>query len=209
VRPRGVRTLALSALCAATAVAACSAEDGRARLDWERMQEQPRYETYGESRFFPDGSAMRRPPDGTVPHDAVVDRPLLTTGFAGGRPAERIPVPVTPELLALGRRRFDTYCAVCHGVLGNGQSAVASRFRLRRPPPLIGDRVRALPPGRVYRVVTEGYGLMPAYAADLPVTERWAVVAYLRALQLSRYAPVDSLPPEVLAELRRAVGGAQ
>jgi mono/diheme cytochrome c family protein len=195
-------------MCVVLALAACSAEHGRARLDWERMQEQPRYETYGESRFFADGSAMRRPPDGTVPHDAVVGQPLLTTGFAGGRAAERIPVRVTPELLALGRRRFDTYCAVCHGVLGNGQSVVARNFRLRRPPPLISDRVRALPPGQVYRVVTEGYGLMPAYAADLPVTERWAVVAYLRALQLSRRAAVDSLPPEVRAELLRATGGA-
>ena len=176
-------------------LAACRAEGGRPLLTWERMQDQPKYLPYGESRFFPDGMAMRAPPDGTVPRDAIVGRPLLTEGGDSTGVAMRIPLPLTPELLARGRDRFDIFCATCHGVAGDGESVVARKMQARKPPSLVQARVRALPAGTLYRVATEGWGLMPGYGPDLSVTDRWAVVAYVRALQLRHVAPGDSLAP--------------
>jgi mono/diheme cytochrome c family protein len=113
-------------------------------------------------------------------------------------------VPVTPDLLLAGQARFETFCAPCHGVRGDGRSTVAANMDLRRPPPIAGRAARALPPGRIYQVVHEGYGLMRSYADDLlSPEERWAVVAYLMALDLSRGVPLSSLPPSLRAEAER------
>jgi mono/diheme cytochrome c family protein len=192
-------------------LAGCHADGKGVWFDFERMIDQPRYQPYGESAYFGDGRAMRLPPEGTVAHDAVVGRPEVTTGTRDGVPVARIPVPVTLPMLRLGRARFGTFCAPCHGLAGDGESVVGSKMELRRPPPFHTPVMRALPDGRYFQVVTEGYGLMPSYAAELTPMERWAVVAYIRALQLSQNVRVDSLPPsagaEIRAELRRAAGG--
>ncbi len=161
----------------------------------ERMQEQPRYDPFGQSTFFRDGMAMRRPPEGTVPVDLGADD--AGTG-------DRIPIRVDRALLERGRARFDVFCAACHGIGGNGESVVAENMRVRRPPSLLDERIRALPFGRLYQIVRGGYGLMPSYAAQLSVEDRWATVAYVRALQISRHSQVRSLPPDVRAELERA-----
>jgi mono/diheme cytochrome c family protein len=108
-----------------------------------------------------------------------------------------IPVPVTTALLARGRERFDVVCATCHGVTGTGESIVAEKMAFRRPPSLHLASTRAYPPGRLYAIVKDGYGLMPAYASMLDVEERWAIVAYVRALWLSRAASVATLPSSV------------
>jgi mono/diheme cytochrome c family protein len=112
-----------------------------------------------------------------------------------------MPIDATGELLALGRRKFDVHCAVCHGILGDGESQVAINMSLRRPPSL--HAYRDVADGYLYQVISGGFGLMPSYAAQLDVHERWAVVAYVRALQLSQAASLDQAPPEVRESLRK------
>jgi mono/diheme cytochrome c family protein len=163
------------------------------RLD--PMQRQAKYKAYQSSEYYEDGLAMRTPPAGTVPFHALVDPAVLTGRGADGKPLATSPVPVDDRLLALGRKRFDISCAVCHGTLGDGQSQVAMNMALRRPPSLHLYRDR--PDGHIYQVISEGFGLMPSYATQLSVEERWAVVAYVRALQLSQHATLTELPPAV------------
>ena len=185
--------------------AGCSVEQTLVEPDpgLERMVDQPRYAPFGASAFFRDGRAMRAPPAGTVPVERRLVAAPVALGTENGRPVERVPRPVTRALLERGRERFDLVCATCHGVLGNGESPVARAMQLRRPPSLHASRLRDAPPGAIYRVVTEGYGLMPSFRDRLDVDERWAVVAYVRALQLSQFAPVASLPVDVRAALAR------
>jgi mono/diheme cytochrome c family protein len=172
---------------------------------------QPRAKAYKESQFFADGLAMWAPPEGTVPRERITMKPVLTTGrtdedapFApnGERLpsyATTIPIPVTRELLAKGRKRFDITCATCHGPAGDGDSIVARQMSLHPPPSLHKYSDRA--PGYIFQVITKGFGMMASYAAELTVEERWAVVAYVRALQISQNAPLDRAPPEERARL--------
>lgn len=133
-------------------------------------------------------TVMRSPPHGSIAQDDDTDAPA---------PA------VTRDLLELGRQRFDVICATCHGVAGDGESVVASKMSLRRPPSLMGARYRALSRQQLFVIVTEGYGLMPSYADVLPHQERWAVISYVQALQLSQHAQLAELPPEWRAELAK------
>jgi mono/diheme cytochrome c family protein len=151
----------------------------------ERMNEQPRYDVYEASRFFRNGMTMQVPPAGTVARDAVLDRGLATGRSASGAYLTTLPLPVTPELLQLGRTRFRIFCGACHGVGGYGGSLVAANLAERRPPSLRSPAVRGLPAGFLYEVIARGLGRMPSYAAQLPVEQRWAVVAYLKQLQRS------------------------
>lgn len=205
---RRVRLMAPRALLLGFGLAACEGLDTGVYWGLERMLVQPRYHPYGESRFFADGRMMRPPPEGALRADApeVVGEPAVPGAMDGGRDRDRIPLVLTMDLLRLGRERFDVACAPCHGVLGDGASAVAMRMTLRPPPPLIGSNVRAMPAGRLYRIVEEGYGLMPGYAELLSPLERWAVVAYLRALQLSQAAELDALPAAIRAEALEHLG---
>lgn len=190
------------------ALPACSTQDEGYNFDWERMIEQPRYQPNGESRFFADRRAMRLPPMGTLPHDAAPAAGGVRTGTIAGEPVERVPLAMTAALLRVGQERFDIYCAVCHGLMGDGDSVVGRKMSLRPPPPLHSPALRALPDGRIFQIITDGYGLMPSYAAELPIPERWAVVAYLRALQLSQFAELDSLPPVIGTRVRSELGAA-
>lgn len=181
----------------------CEVGSERQGFDWERMIEQERYDAYEPSAEFPDGKVMRTPPDGTVPRERVLEPPTVATGMEEGRPVARIPVPVTEALLARGQERFGIFCAVCHGPAGLGRSAVGRAMTLAPPPSLHGARLQEASDGRLFRVVTEGYGLMPSYARQLDSRERWAVVAYVRALQLSQGADLDLLPGDVREEALR------
>jgi mono/diheme cytochrome c family protein len=167
------------------------------RLD--PMQRQEKYKAYQESDFFADGLAMRHPPPGTVPYRASVDPAVQDGRGPDGKPVALLPVKVDAALLARGRQRFDITCATCHGVLGDGESQVAINMSLRRPPSL--HLYRDLPDGYIFQIISEGFGLMPSYAASLPVEDRWAVVAYVRALQLSQHASPDQVPPERRGDL--------
>lgn len=199
-----MRRLPAVAALGCLVVAACRSS-GTGGLDLERMVIQPRYDPYEESDLFPDGKVMRTPPEGTLPFGEPDLSPEARTGLRAGRPVDRIPVEVTPELVRTGRRRFEVVCAPCHGVDGNATTPVAAAMELRPPPSLHGEAIRALPPGRLFQVIGTGFGLMPSYASDLPPRERWAVIAYVRALQLSRHLVLDSLPPALRREMEAAV----
>ncbi len=179
------------ALLALLALTACPGLDP--------MQQQQKYLAYQSSDYYEDGIAMRAPPAGTVAVGAA-QPPEVRTGLrADGTPVPRIPVPVTPEMLQVGRKRFEIICATCHGLVGDGRSLVARNMSLR-PPPSLHDYV-SLTDGYIYQVITRGFGLMPAYSAELPVEERWAVVAYVRALQLSQRTQLAAAPPDARARL--------
>ncbi|HWE31040.1 MAG TPA: cytochrome c [Polyangia bacterium] len=178
-------------------------------LDLQQMNDQYKVQPYEATTLFPDGRGMQPPPPGTIAHDRVLGQPALVSGVAGGAYVDRIPLPPTRELLATGRFAYETYCAACHGLDGSGRSAVAHDMELRKPPPLTREPVRSFPAGRVFQVATEGYGLMPSYALELSTRERWAVVAWLRALQLSQSVSLDALPPRLRSDAERALASPQ
>jgi mono/diheme cytochrome c family protein len=190
-------------LVAVVALAGCRTEQTLVKPDphLERMLDQEKRLPYEEDPILPGGMAMQRPPDGTLPIDAPVGEPLVSEGSAGGRWAERIPVAVDRAMVDDGRRDFDTFCATCHGVRGNGESVVARKMAFRKPQDLLADSVRAYPPGRVFDTIRHGYGLMPSYRAQLSVRATWGVVAYVRALQLAQGIRVADLPPDLQAQL--------
>ncbi|WP_437901572.1 c-type cytochrome [Sorangium sp. So ce124] len=203
------RLLSLSCLAAAlclscTPVTTADAEPGDVDLlDLERMLRQRRFAPYQPTDLFDDGSVMRHPPAGAVPNDRVTGDPGLTQGFTGETYVARIPVPVTLELLQYGKERFEIHCAACHGIAGDGESEVARNMTLRRPPSLVDPRVQAFPPGRIYRVIVEGYGLMRSYETQVQLMERWAIVAYVKALGKSRATALDALPPPLRERARK------
>lgn len=165
---------------------------------------QPRVNAYAPSDFYADGLAMREPPAGTVPRQRITNNVALTTGKVAGPQGETwvdtFPLKVDRPLLELGRKRYDITCGTCHGPVGDGDSIVARQMALRPPPSLhlYADR----PVGYLYDVIVNGFGMMASYAAELDVRERWAVVAYIRALQLSQAAPLDRAPAEERARLQ-------
>ncbi len=169
------------------------------RLD--PMWTQPKVKAYRASSFFPDGMAMRDPPEGTVPYGPPLDPAIATGAAPDGTVLATSPVPATPELLARGKKRFEITCAACHGVLGDGQSQVALNFSLRKPANL--HDYRGVTDGHIYQVITNGFGLMPSYASEIDVQDRWAVVAYVRALQLSQHAAIDQVPPDSRGRLEQ------
>ncbi|MGQ0506483.1 MAG: c-type cytochrome [Myxococcaceae bacterium] len=169
---------------------------------FQRMEDQPKYLPYQSNEFYEDGRAMRTPPPNTVSREAYAnDRlelrgngPSVDAGYAVSNP-----LPVNAELLKKGRRHFEVYCATCHGLLGDGKSVVAENMPLRTPPSLHEKAQR--PDGYFYDAITYGYGIMPNYSEQLSATDRWAVVAYVRALQLSQRSTLDSAPPAVREQL--------
>ena len=202
-----MRRVPLEPAVLVVALAALACGPGRERPDFERMRQQQRYDPFEASAVFPDGSAMQSPPPGTVAREAVAGPSSVTAGTQGGGFVGGVPLPITPELLAEGRGRFAIYCAVCHGAGGFGGSIVAANMGARRPPSLRTAELRARPAGYVFSVVTQGKGRMPSYAWALSVRQRWAVVAYLGALQAAhptdRAEMEDSLYAAELARTRR------
>ncbi len=171
---------------AALALAGCP------RLD--PMQRQQKVKAYQANGYWADGLGMRAPPEGTVPHGKLLPQEVSSGLGPDGKPVALLPIPVDAKLLARGRARFEVTCAVCHGVLGDGESQVALNMSLRRPPSL--HAYRDVPDGYLFLVMTRGVGLMPGYATALSVEDRWAIVGYVRALQLSQHAALDQLPPD-------------
>jgi mono/diheme cytochrome c family protein len=167
----------------------------------QRMEVQEKYQPYAGNDLFADGRSMRTPPEGTVSRERLVGHPLITIGeIADGGPVAEVPVPITPELLKRGRHRYEVVCSNCHGLVGNGDSMVADNMATRLPPSLVV--LTEKPAGFFYKAITQGYGLMPSFAGEIPMDERWAVVAYLKALQLSQNTPIQALPQDVQRRLR-------
>jgi mono/diheme cytochrome c family protein len=158
------------------------------------MHDQPRYDPMRETAFFTDARSARPMVEGTVARGHLRDDELLYTGMANGQPAAVFPFPVDARVMARGRERFDVFCSPCHGRTGQGDGMVVLRG-YRRPPSMHTDRLRSAPAGHFFDVITNGFGAMPDYATQVRVEDRWAIVAYLRALQLSGHATLTDVPP--------------
>jgi len=184
----------------------CRGVDIGPHWHFERMLVQPRGDAYRATTVFPDGRVMQPPPSHTLAHNETLPPSMFATSSDSAGTDGAIPVPLTLELLQLGRRRYDIVCAPCHGLLGDAVTPIAFRMTLRRPRSLHEAEIRAFTPGRLYQVIRAGYGFMPSYASMLTPEESWAVVAYVRALQLSHHASLDSLPPHIRAEAARQLG---
>lgn len=165
------------------------------------MHDQPRYRPLSASTFFEDGSSARPLVPGTVARGELRTDTLLYTGMVDGEPATMFPFPITRDIMARGRERFDIFCAPCHGRTGRGDGMIVQRG-FRRPPTYHSDRLRSEPPGHFFDVMTNGFGAMPPYASQVPVRDRWAIAAYIQALQLSQHATPDDVPAEARGELQ-------
>jgi mono/diheme cytochrome c family protein len=164
------------------------------------MQDQPKYKPLGENRFFPDGRNSRPVPANTIAIDELnVDDPNHT-GVQNGAFIDTIPATINVQLLNRGRDRYDIFCSPCHGRLGDGNGMVAQRG-VRAPANFHTDRLRSVPPGYMFQVITNGYGGMGDYGDQVPVDDRWAIVAYIRALQYSHNATINDVPADARAQL--------
>jgi len=169
------------------------------------MHDQPKYIPLRPSTFFTDGRSARPLIEGTVARGHLNEDTLYYTGKGPDtKPAKEFPMPVTKELIQRGEQRFNIYCTPCHDRTGNGNGMIVRRG-YRRPPTYHSDRLREQPNGYFYDVITNGFGAMPDYAAQIEPQDRWAIVAYIRALQLSQQASINDVP----AEARGQLGGAK
>ena len=178
-------------------------------VDQDPMQKQGRPSTYRASRLFNDGRAMRPIVPGTVSQSGALAAGLETARTPDGPWVESFPIPVTRKNLEEGRESFEIVCATCHGVLADGDSMVGRKLTLRHPPRLtstsVEDRGRLpWPTGYYFEIISQGYGLMPAYADVLSPTARWEIIEYLSALSLSQNAALAEAPPAVQSQLQRA-----
>ena len=165
------------------------------------MHDQPKYLPLRESVFFADGLSARPMVPGTVPRGYLHDDELLYRGRVDGQIADVFPFAIDAAVMARGRERFDIFCSPCHGATGTGDGMVVRRG-FRRPPPLADERLRKAPPGHFFDVMTNGFGAMPDYAAQVRPADRWAVTAYIRALQLSAHATLADVPEAERATLQ-------
>ncbi len=167
------------------------------------MYNQPKAKVYSASEFFADGTSVRPIPDHAVQYHGAQANEAYSTGLTNGMLVAQLPMALTPELLERGRERYDIYCAVCHGATGDGHGEVVRRG-FPAPPAYHSDRLRNAPIGHFYDVITNGYGVMYSYAARVEPNDRWAIAAYIRALQLSQHATVNDLKPAERQKLEAA-----
>ena len=180
------------------------------------MHDQPKYLAYRGSESFPDSLSSRSLVEGTVPRGYLREDVEYYTGktangkattdssskkdTTGGSKAassdvQTFPFPITKEILDLGGERYNVYCSPCHGMLGDGRGMIALRG-FKMPPSYHSDRLRTAAVGHFFDVITHGFGVMPDYAMQIPPQERWAITAYIRALQLSQNATLADVPAE-------------
>jgi mono/diheme cytochrome c family protein len=169
------------------------------------MHDAPRYEPLEASTFFADGRASRTLIANTVPRGQLRQDRHLYEGIVDGKPAETLPMPVTAQVMARGQERFNVFCSPCHGRTGEGDGMIVQRG-FRKPPSYHEDRLRNAPVGYFFDVMTHGFGAMQDYSAQLPVADRWAIAAFMRALQLSQRASVNDVPADRRADLDRPAG---
>lgn len=170
------------------------------------MQDQPRYKPLAASRFFADGRSARPVPAGTVAVDELEATDAAHTGADNKGFLDHIPAPVSEQMLHRGQDRFNIYCSPCHGRIGDGDGMVKRRGFFA-PANLHTDRLRSVPPGYLFQVISNGFGAMAGYRDQINVQDRWAIVAYIRALQLARHAAVADVPDNMRAQLDEAGGG--
>lgn len=214
--PNGTQPIALMACLIVLGLAGCD------RLD---MYVQPRYEPLEKSTFFADGLSARQPIVGTIARGQLREDVVYYTGKDGKQPTSQIPaaayralydrapqrfdrdfddidaVELRRTLLERGRERFEIYCSVCHGRTGDGDGIIVRRG-FRKPPSYHSDRMRQAAAGHFFDVISNGFGAMASYASRIDVADRWAIVAYVRALQLSQQASAD----DVAVDQRQSLG---
>ncbi len=178
----------------ATAVTAC-------RQD---MHDQPKYRPLRESEIFADKRSARPLVAGTVARGTLREDAVLYTGKVGNDFVTEIPVTVTAELLERGQTQYQVFCSPCHGRTGRGDGMVVQRG-FKKPSSYHTDRLRQMPIGYLYDVMTNGFGAMSDYSAQVPPPERWAIAAYVRALQYSQYAPAADVPMDKHGELDQSL----
>lgn len=171
---------------------------------FDDMVDQPKYKNQGESTFFADGRQMRLPPPGTIAwgRNAAEPDPSLLAEDTANYDLKTIPLPLDVNLLQRGQKVFNTYCSVCHGGFGNG-AGVTTNYGMAPPANYHTDRLRQSPDGYIYKVITEGKGLMGAYGPSIKREDRWAVVAYVRALQRAGTGKIEDVPENVRGELEQ------
>jgi Cytochrome C oxidase, cbb3-type, subunit III len=169
------------------------------------MHNQPKYKPLKSSAFFEDARDSRPLIPDTVARGHLDDDLLLYTGKSGKDFANIFPFPVTHAVLERGQQRFNIYCSPCHDRAGTGDGMIVRRG-YRRPPSYHIDRLRAAPAGYFFDVITHGFGAMPNYAAQVAVRDRWAIVAYIRALQLSQHATLADVPAAAQSKLAQSTG---
>jgi mono/diheme cytochrome c family protein len=168
------------------------------------MVDQPKYKPQEASLYFGDGRAQRLPVAGTVAwgRDAMIPDPTFAVSDQARFAMTANPLDLDRELLTEGQRLYGVYCAVCHGGAGEG-NGITTAYGMTNPPSYHGDRLRQVPDGEIYKVITQGKGQMGPYAGKLEPDRRWAVVAYLRALQRAFTGTLADVPPEHRKELER------
>jgi mono/diheme cytochrome c family protein len=182
------------------ALAGCNEE-----LLRQDMANQPKYRPQTPSDFFPDGRSNRPLIENTVARGSLVNDDLVVP-----KDSNAFPLPVTQALLERGEARYKIYCSPCHGLQGDGNGMIVERG-MKRPPSYHIDRLRQSPNGYYYDVITNGFGSMYSYNAQIPPKDRWAIIAYVRALQLSRNAKASELPESIRAKVAAGAenGGAK
>jgi cytochrome c5 len=158
------------------------------------MHDQPKYTPLERSTFFDDQRSSRPLVPGTVARGHLEADRAFFLGQSDEGPLQLLPMPVTHALLERGQERYDIYCSPCHDRTGGGIGTVVQRG-FKKPPSLHAQRMRDVPVGYLFQVVSNGFGAMPSYAAQISAQDRWAIVGYIRALQLSQRASLDDVPP--------------
>jgi mono/diheme cytochrome c family protein len=157
------------------------------------MHDQPRFKPLAQSDFYSDLRSARTPVEGTVARGQLHEDSYFYTGKVGSNPGDYLPFAATDDVLARGRERFNIYCAPCHSRIGDGNGIIVQRG-FRAPPSYHIERLRKAPLGYFFDVTTNGFGAMPEYASQIPTRDRWCIVAYIRALQLSQSATMSDVP---------------
>jgi mono/diheme cytochrome c family protein len=164
------------------------------------MHDAPRYKPLAASVVFPNGASAQPLVAGTVPRGFLREDVGVSTGVVDNVPVATFPFAITRADLDRGQERFDIYCSPCHGRTGEGNGMVVQRG-FRTPPSYHIDRLRQMPPGYFVNVMTQGFGVMPDYATQVPIEDRWRIAAYIRALQLTMQATAADVPAEELRKL--------
>jgi len=171
------------------------------------MHNTPTAQPLRESLFVKNASTARPLVEGTVARGTLQDDAAFFTGKSGAVAVDALPFPLTAEVLDRGEQRYNIYCTPCHGLAGNGDGMIVQRG-FRQPPSYHIDRLRTAPIGYFYDVMTNGFGAMPDYRAQIAPRDRWAIAAYVRALQLSQHAPAAELSQEERQKLSQPAAAA-
>jgi len=172
------------------------------------MHDAPRYDPLEASAVFPGGASAQPIVEGTVARGQLNEDEHLYTGKVGGKLAETFPFAITKDDLDRGQQRFNIYCTPCHGRTGEGSGMVVQRG-FKQPSSYHVDRLRQMPPGYFFEVITNGFGAMSDYRVQVTPEDRWRIVAYVRALQLSHHATTADVPPDALRQLQSGGRGNQ